>query len=68
MKKITLPDLAYEIMEKDKADLLIITYRGITILSGTPSEIYWSACAVLFAKAIKYSNRTYTIDIEIDEE
>lgn len=68
MKKITLPDLAYKIMENDKADLLIIRYRGINILSGTPSEIYWSACAALFVKAIRYCSRLYIIDIEIDEE
>ncbi len=69
MKRTTLSDLAYEIMQKDKADKLHITYRGIYIMHNSPNEIYWSVTKALVVKHVKYSgHRTYTIEIEINEE
>lgn len=65
--KMNLPDLAYTIMMNDKADKLLIKWKDTVILVGTPNDVFWMAQGCLVVTTVKYANRVYIINVEIEE-
>lgn len=66
--KTTLVELAYKLMENNKADLLQIIYNGVTIAYISPKEAYWSLSRLFIIKHVEYLwDREYRVIVEIDE-
>lgn len=65
--KMNLPDLAYTIMKNDKADKLLIKWKDTIILVGTPNDVFWMTQSCLVVTTVKYTNRVYIINVEIEE-
>lgn len=68
MKQIK--DVAWEIMTKDSVHHIIVDYKGITLMIGTPKEIFLVAYPSLVVKDIDrrfVDQNIITLDVEIVE-
>ena len=66
--KTTLVELAYKLMENNKADKLQIIYNGITIAYMSPKEVYWGLSRLFIIKRVEYLwDWEYRVIVEIDE-
>lgn len=52
--KTTLVELAYKLMENNKADKLQIIYNGTTIAYMSPKEVYWGLSRLFIIKRVEY--------------
>lgn len=66
--KTTLVELAYKLMENNKADKLQIIYNGATIAYMSPKEVYWGLSRLFIIKHVEYLwDWEYRVIVEIDE-
>lgn len=66
--KTTLVELAYKLMENNKANKLQIIYNGATIAYMSPKEVYWGLSHLIIIKHVEYmGHREYRVIVEIDE-
>lgn len=66
--KTTLVELAYKLMENNKADKLQIIYNGATIAYMSPKEVYWGLSRLFIIKHVEYMwDWEYRVIVEIDE-
>lgn len=66
--KTTLVELAYKLMENNKADKLQIIYNGTTIAYMSPKEVYWGLSRLFIVKHVEYLwDWEYRVIVEIDE-
>ena len=66
--KTTLVELAYKLMENNKADKLQIIYNGTTIAYTSPKEVYWCLSRLFIVKHVEHLwDCEYRVIVEIDE-
>lgn len=66
--KTTLVELAYKLMENNKADKLQIIYNGDTIAYMSPKEVYYGLSRLFIIKHVEYLwDWEYRVIVEIDE-
>lgn len=66
--KTTLVELAYKLMENNKADKLRIIYNGVTIACMSPKEVYWGLSHLFIIKHVEYMGLwEYRVIVEVDE-
>ncbi|WAX11806.1 hypothetical protein QEJ66_gp16 [Clostridium phage CI461P1] len=66
--KTKLVELAYKLMENNKADKLQIIYNGATIACMSPKEVYWGFPHLCIIKHVEYmGHREYRVIVDIDE-
>lgn len=66
--KTTLVELAYKLMENNKADKLQIIYNGVTIAYMSPKEVYRGLSRLFIIKHVEYMwDWEYRVIVEIDE-
>lgn len=66
--KTTLVELAYKLMENNKADKLQIIYNGVTIAYMPPKEVYRGFSRLFIIKHVEYMwDWEYRVIVEIDE-
>lgn len=64
--KTTLVELAYKLMENNKADKLRIIYNGVTIASMSPKEVYWGLSHLFIVKRVEYMGLwEYRVIVEV---
>lgn len=64
-----LKNVAFDIMTKENADNIIVQYRGIVIMVGTPQEIFTVSYPTLLVRSVNRVCPTIPlIEVEIREE
>lgn len=64
----TLKNAAFEIMAKESVEAIIVQYKGVPIMIGTPREIFTTAYATLYVRSIdRVCVEIPVIEVEIKE-